>query len=289
VRGDARSGFILVAVLGVTALIAALIGAVSLLVRSAVDGVRAGSDDLALAGLTRAGIELAGYQLYGLKTPFEALDGQQVRLDSGAVTLFVTDESGRIDLNGADPALLAGLARAAGLSALPPASFAARVADWRDGDDERSPGGAEAGDYASAGLDHRPQNDAFRSVADLRWLLGLSAGQAAALAKMSTIHNPEGKVNVLSAGRDVLLALPGMSPPTVDRILTMRRSPKASLARDVLSLLPDQQGSVKVEPGPSYRVRVEARLAGARARTAEVVLTASRTADSLAYVVEWAP
>ncbi len=125
-RRDSGAGFILVAVLGVTALIAALIGAVSLLVRSAVDGVRAGSDDLAFAGLTRAGIELAGYQLYGLKTPFETLDGQQVRLDSGVVTLFVKDESGRIDLNGADPALLTGLARAAGLSALPPASFAAR-------------------------------------------------------------------------------------------------------------------------------------------------------------------
>ena len=139
-RRDSGAGFILVAVLGVTALVAALIGAVSLLVRAAVDGARAGGDELALAGLTRAGIELAGYQLYGLKIPFVTLDGQQIRLDSGAVTLFVTDESVKIDLNGADPALLAGLARAAGLSALPPASFASRVADWRDADDERSRG-----------------------------------------------------------------------------------------------------------------------------------------------------
>lgn len=286
-RRDSGAGFILVAVLGVTALIAALIGAVSLLVRSAVDGTRVGSDDLAFAGLTRAGIELAGYQLYGLKTPFETLDGQQVRLDTGVVTLFVKDESGRIDLNGADPALLAGLYRAAGLSALAPTSFASRVVDWRDPDDERSRGGAETADYATAGLDQRPQNDAFRSVDDLRWLLGLSLGHAAMLAKVSTVHNPEGKLNVLSASRDVLLALPGISPPAVDRILAMRRSPRNSLAQDVMSLLQTQQDLLKVEPGPSYRVRVEARLNSGRTKPVEVVLTLSQGGESLFYVVEW--
>ena len=263
-KRESRAGFILVAVLGVMALVAALIGAAALLVRSAVDGARAGGDDLAFAGLARAGVELAGYQLYGLKAPFETLNGQQVRLDAGAITLFVTDESGRIDLNGANPALLAGLYRAVGGSALPPESFAARASDWRDGDDERGAGGAERADYAAAGLDHRPQNDAFRSVDDLRWLIGLGPGQAAALAKLSTVHNPDGKVNVLSAGREVLLALPDIAPPTVDRILALRRSPKEALAQEVMALLGKQQEVVKAQPGPSYRVRVEARRDGAR-------------------------
>lgn len=284
---DGRDGFILVAVLGVMALIAALIGAVSLLVRSAVDGAGAGSDDLAFAGLTRAGVELAGHQLYGLKVPFDAIDGQQVRLDAGLVTLLVTDEGGRIDLNGASPALLAGLVRSAGLSALQPASFAARVVDWRDENNERSLGGAEAADYAVAGLDHRPQNDAFRVVGDLQWLLGLRPGQAAALARLATVHNPEGKVNVLSASREVLLALPDITPPMVDRILTMRRTPTGSLAGDVMALLGGQRDVVKVEPGPSYRIRVEARLDAARAKSVEVVLTASRSDAALYHVLEW--
>ncbi len=47
----AREGFILVAVLGVLALLAGLVGAVSVLVRSAVDSARIVSDDLSLEGL----------------------------------------------------------------------------------------------------------------------------------------------------------------------------------------------------------------------------------------------
>lgn len=283
----AREGFILVAVLGVLALLAGLVGAVSVLVRSAVDSARIVSDDLSLEGLVQAGIEIAGYQLYGLKLPFDRINAQQVRFDAGLVTLFVTDESGKIDLNGASPSVLAGAYRAVGLSTLPAAAFAARITDWRDEDDERTNGGAEAPEYEAAGLDYRPQNDAFRSVDELQWLLGLAPAQAAVLAPLMTVHNPDGKVNVLSASREVLLALPGLNPPTVDRILEIREKRTDAGAPDLMPLLPAQKDFVKLEPGPSYRVRIEARNRNARVKSVEVVLTPSRRRDALYYVVEW--
>jgi len=283
----AQDGFILISVLGVMALLAALVGALSLTVRPAVERARAGGDDLALQALVRAGVEIAGYQLYGLKLPGGRIDGQGVRLDAGLLTLSVTDESGKVDLNGADPALLAGVYGAAGLSALSPAVFAARVADWRDDDDERSAGGAEAADYAAAGLAHRPQNEAFRSVDDLQWLLGLQPAQVAALSPLVTVHNPDGKLNAMSATRGALLALPGLAPGVADRVIAARARPGEAAADDVSRLLQAQQAFVKTEPGPSYRVRIEARLRNARTKTVEAVLTPSQSADALYYVVGW--
>lgn len=280
-----REGFILISVLGVMALMAALVGALSMLVRPLVERARVGGDDLALTALVRAGVELAGYQLYGLKRPAGQVDALQVRLDAGVVTLFVSDESGRIDLNGADPALLAGAYRAAGLNALPAASFAARVIDWRDEGDERMAGGAEASDYAAAGLAHRPQNDVFRSVDDLEWLHGLAPAHAAVLAPLLTVHNPDGKLNVLAASRQALATLPGADPTLVERILALRS--KTSDGAEILSLLQNQQAFVKVEPGPSYRVRIEARHRTSRLKSVEAVLTRSASADALYYVVDW--
>lgn len=286
-RRQAREGFILISVLGVMALLAALVGALSMMVRPAVERARAGGEDLALTALVRAGVELAGYQLYGLKLPANQIDAQQVRLDAGVLALSVTDESGKIDLNGSDPAFLAGAYRAAGLSALPPSSFAARVIDWRDEDDERSAGGAEAPDYTAAGLNHRPQNDAFRSVDELGWLQGLLPAHVAALAPLVTVHNPDGKLNVLSASREALLAVPGVSATLVDRVMALRQKPDNAGATEILSLLQAQQAFVKVEPGPSYRVRIEARHAGSRVKTVEAVLAPSQSSDALYYVVGW--
>lgn len=285
-RAD-RQGFILISVLSIVALLSALVGSISMLTRSAVDGAQNAGEELSLRALVKAGTELAGYELYGLRLPAERIDTQQVRLDAGTVTLFVTDESGKIDLNASPPALLAAAYQAAGLSALSPATFAARVADWRDEDDEPVAGGAEAADYKAAGLDYRPQNDEFRSVGDLRWLLGLSPEHVAALAPLLTVHNPAGKVNVLSAPREVLLALPGVDAAAAERIITARASRTEAALAMLQQLLQAQQDFIKLEPGPSFRVRIEARTRNARTKTVEAVLTPSRGDDALYYVVEW--
>ncbi len=76
---DGRGGFILVAVLGVMALLASLLGGTTVLVRAAFEGVQAKSDDLALDGLVQAGLDLAAYELYGLKLAPAQIDGQEIR------------------------------------------------------------------------------------------------------------------------------------------------------------------------------------------------------------------
>lgn len=286
VRGSARDGFILVAVLGVMGLLAALAGVTALLVRSAVDGARTGRDDLVLDALVRAGVELGAYELYALKLPPERIDGQQIRLDDGVVTLFVTDEGGKIDINGSDPALLASVYRNAGLAAMPAEDFAGRVVGSRDRPDERtarlnaeeSPAGAQG---------QQAQNDAFRSVEDLQWLPGVAPEDVARLAGAFTVHNPAGRVNVRNASREVLLALPGVSAGTVEQIAALRGLPPDQSTPRLTQLLQKQQQFVRTEPGPTYRLRVEVRRGASARRSAEVAVTRSRSPDALYHVVEW--
>ena len=105
-RGGRKDGFILVAVLGIMALLLSLAGGTALLVRSAINGVHGTADDLKLEALVRAGIDLAGHELFDLKLPTARIRDQRIDLDGGTITLFASDESGLIDLNGPIPSCL---------------------------------------------------------------------------------------------------------------------------------------------------------------------------------------
>lgn len=278
-----RDGFILVAVLGVMALMASLVGGTALLVRAAFDGARANADDLALDGLVRAGLDLAAHQLYGLRIPAELIEGQEIRLDSGIIRLSITDESGRIDLNGADPVLLAAACEAAGCRSLTPMAFAAKVVAWRDRNDAATASRPIDLDNPSAG--HR--KDGFGSVEELSRVAGLSAADLAALRPFVTVGNPTGKINLLSAPPAVVLALPDMRTDLVTQVLALRRQPGPKAAERITRLLSRQQNLVTVRGGPSYRVRIEARRGAGAARTAEIVITRAPAKLAPFFIVAW--
>lgn len=280
-----RDGFVLVAVLGVMALMASLLGGTTVLVRAAFEGVQAKSDDLALDGLVRAGLDLAAYELYALKLPPALIDGQEIRLDSGTVTLSVSDEAGRIDLNGADPALLAAVYRAVGGRSLRPEDFSAKVVAWRDRYEPRDGQGAPAAPRQPDGGARPHRREGFRTVGELRWLPGIGAAEAEALAPLLTVNNPGGKVDVTSAPLPVLLALPGMQPPLAQQILALRRRPDGP--ERILSLLKAQGDVVATRGGGAHRIRLEARRGAGAARRAEAVITRAPSKLAPYFVVEW--
>lgn len=276
---DRRAGFILVAVLGVMALLASLMGGTTLLVRAAFEGAQAKSDDLALEGLLRAGLDLAAHELYGLRLPPALIEGQEIRLDTGTVTLSVSDEAGLIDLNGADPALLAAAYRAVGGRSLRPEDFAARVVAWR----ERY---APKGDVPQIDESRRPpRREGFRTVGELRWLPGITLAEAAALAGLVTVNNPGGRIDPASAPPAVLLALPGIRPPVVAQVLALRRRPGG--AERIAALLRPQEAFLAPRGGAAHRVRLEARSRTGGARRAEAVITRAPAKLAPYFVVEW--
>src|SRR5690606_37495032 len=81
-----------------------------------------------------------------------AVGGWECHLGSDRISIVISDEAGRIDLNTADVELINLLLMGLGLEKERSLQLAAAVLDFRDADDERHPGGAEAEDYRSLGL-----------------------------------------------------------------------------------------------------------------------------------------
>lgn len=285
-RRGGQDGFILVAVLGVMALMVSLVGGAALLVRSALGGVRATADDLRLDGLIRAGTELAAHELLDLKLPTARLREQRIDLDSGAVTLTAGDESGRIDLNWSDPVLLAGAYRAAGLTTLRPEDFAARVVRWRDR--YEAPAAADPARISLAAKPVGRGKDGFRTVAELAWLPDVSEADAAVLARLVTVDNVQGRVNAREASPEVLAALPDMTASLVAQVLALRRAPDAQFDERLKALLPRQQALLTATRGSAFRVRVTARAGGA-VRTVTLTLARAPTREAPYFVTAWEP
>lgn len=289
VRSRRDAGFVLVAVLAVTALLAAMVAAVALVSRQGLDSMAVEIEDLGGDALLRAGLEVAAWQLVTLGERPDGIDGQLVRLDGGTVTVFVLPNGGWVDLNASDPVLIEAAYRASGLRAMRPDAFVDRVLDWKDADSDPRERGAEADAYAEAGLGFRPSNDAFRRVDDLRYVLGVRPADAEALARYFTVHNPKGTINLFEAPREVLELVPGFRRQQVERVLRLRTRRTSQVAAQLMQVVPSASNLVNADLRPErvVRIRVEARPTRGAARTAEVVLMPDPVGREPFRVLEW--
>jgi general secretion pathway protein K len=100
--------------------------------------------------------------------------------------------------------------------------FAQSISDWKDADDLHRARGAELDGYLSADAPILPSNGRLRDVREIRWLLGMTPSLYARIApSLSTVGS--GRINLRSASRPVLLALPGMTEEAVAWVLRVRR------------------------------------------------------------------
>ena len=95
-----------------------------------------------------------------------------VLLDQAQIAVTLTDEASRMDLNQAQPILLAGLFRQLGVADDQANIYAARIVDWRDEDDQaQKNGGAERAAYRAVGRVDGPRNGPFIHPAELALVL----------------------------------------------------------------------------------------------------------------------
>lgn len=99
---------------------------------------------------------------------------QRVELFDRTIDVRIEHEAGRVDLNATEAPLLTAVFVAGGIDAQQAETFAARIIDWRDADDERTVGGAERSDYELAKIGYEPRNGPFESVGELQQVSGLN-------------------------------------------------------------------------------------------------------------------
>jgi len=203
------------------------IGAAVTLAALASGTVRQGRDTVAVATIALESAQARAAAEAGVATALAALTRgvpapgapaaapgdapQRTRFEGFDVTMRVSLERGRVDLNRAPPAMLALAARAAGAAA--PQAFAAAVVARRS---------------AAAGLSWRVAPKAFDSVAAARPLAEPAAWDA--LAALLTVHGdaaPDALAAPPALAR-ALLAPPGAARPgpgDVVRVVAMARRP----------------------------------------------------------------
>ncbi len=245
-----QRGVALLVVLWACTLLAVLLGGYAMLART--EGLQARyafaqtqAHYAAEAGIARA--------IYALQDPQPAQrwipDGRPYTFTYGAATVQVAviDESGKVDLNAAAPAVLTGLFTAAGMEPRAAQVLTDRVVAWRS---FRSTVGPDPGDaaYASAGLDYGPRHGPFASIEELRMVLGIPAPVYRTIAPQVTLWSGRDAPNPATAPPLALAAIPGMDAAHIAQ---------AQQARDAL----DPATAMASGGGVTHSIRSQATLA----------------------------
>ena len=148
--------------------------------------------------------------------------------DGVPVRVEMRDESAKIDVNTASDALLHGLFVSVGANDDQANSLVDAVIDWRDTDSLKRLHGAEEADYKAAGLPYRPANAPFQAIEELQLVLGMRPEIFRRIAPSITVFSHQAGVNPQIASRDVLIAIPGLTPELVDDYIARRDDARAS-------------------------------------------------------------
>lgn len=214
------------------------------------------------------------------------------RFADADLRIAIVSEHGRIDLNAAPDALIRQVAARA-LDGLSPSegvtadSVADSILDWRDGDKTRRPAGAEDPDYRVAGRLYGAADQAFISVSELALVQGIPLDVYRELSKYFTVHTRASRVDPQAASRDVLLAIPGLSPEAVESYLQQRESVEEGASRRVpLDLLAAGTGYLSRTRPTIYAILAEARVPGGAVARSGVVIRLARSRQSPYLVLQ---
>ena len=214
------------------------------------------AEALADAGVHRAFYEL---QIPVMSPESWKADGRTHlwEFQDAVIQVTVSDEAAKIDINTANNELLKALFRYAGLDEEGGVALLDAVLDWRDDDSLRRPHGAEAEDYAAAGLAYTPTNGRFRSIGELRQVLGVTDGLYKRMEGLITAYSDKPGFNSAIASREMLLLMPGADPVQVDAFVAARET---ILAGQPKPIFPQAQ-PFHSDDSKVYSIQAVARLA----------------------------
>ncbi|HEV2676267.1 MAG TPA: hypothetical protein VGV37_17210 [Aliidongia sp.] len=224
---DDESGFALVSVLAIVAVLAILVTGFAL----------ASRHSLALSRNTVEGAEARAHAEAGVSLALaHLLDPDPTRrwntngsphvltFDGSAMTVVLQDEAGKADLNWAPLEIIGGLLTGLGI----PGDTAQGIIDAVAA--RRMAGilpDAPPGDLSSAALLGGPRlrdlaAAPFRLVEDLKALPGVGQDEFDRARPFLTVYSQSQRIDPASAPRSVLLALPGMAPLDADAVIAAR-------------------------------------------------------------------
>ncbi len=253
------------------------------LARNALDSARA--EALADAGVYRGIQELLllanerRWRADGTVYPFE--------FDGGIVGIAIQDEGGKIDLNRGRDEHLRGLFLLAGVDAPDAAALVDAIADFRDEDDLRRLNGAEDRDYQADGLPYGAKDRPFEAVDELRQVKGMTHELYERVAPYLTVYSGRQQIDLLTAPRQVLRAVPGIGAGEVEALLAARARIDGPIPREPLPVPVVARKTFAMSEKLPYTVRAEAQTQNGAAFVREAVVEVTRGADPAFRFLAW--
>ena len=115
---------------------------------------------------------------------------------------------------------MTGLFVALGLADEDARRMADRIGDFRDEDSETEPLGAEDAAYVDAGLPQGAADRPFAEESELLRVLDMTQSLYQQVRPYVTVYSGSEGIDVTRAPRPVLEALPGITPPVVEALVT---------------------------------------------------------------------
>jgi type II secretory pathway component PulK len=293
----AQSGVALLAVLWLTVALTFIGMATAQLVRTEVEAVSNQLDSQRAYYLARGGIETAIYSIEHsaikppdpdvLPQPSEFAPGRRwlaYQFESGAATVAVMSESGKLNVNVIPDEQLAALFLALGLPPDRSIELAAAIKEWR------APRASDIDTpldlfYANSPEPYTARHAALNYADELLPVRGMTRdlffgrtihdsqtwSKAPDLSDLLTTQAAGPWVNPNYAAREVLQTLPGWSADIAAEVVAARERAPFRSADDLQNLVPESSGSAQFAPltfndGPLYTLTATGFLPGSRVR-----------------------
>jgi len=283
-RPQRQKGVALILVMWVLALIGVLLGSFALMARTENLESRHMFDTTSARYDAIAGVELALAQLRN-PDPMQrwVADGRPYEFpyEGATVKVEITNESGKIDLNVADSATLMALFQSIGLDLGAAEAMSDAIQDWRDADQQVRPHGAEAPQYAAAGLDYGPTNLPFQTVAEVQQVLGMNYEIYKKIEPAITVYSGTRTPNAAYAPYEALMAIPGMTQPLAQQIIATRQAMPPGTTGAIEGLtLPGGAAIMASGGGLTYSIKSKATLPNGVSITFDATIRAGGVSTS---------
>lgn len=217
-------GFVLVAVLWITSLLAAMSLSIVIAARSHALRTRNVVGKEMVQGVADGLVRLEAFRLANRQyREGAARPAEQVCSWEGRATAWISirDQAGLVDLNTAAPELMRKLLEGLGLPAAQAAALQQAIADFRDEDGVTETGAAEPATYP--GKTFGPKNRAFAAVEELDQIPGVTEELRARISPYVTVHSQQPGIDVTAAPAELLRIL--KEPPAPASALPSARTP----------------------------------------------------------------
>lgn len=232
-----RDGIALIMVLWVLTILMVLVLSFTYMTRTETDAAMSFRDGVAGKFLAEAGIQRGIMELFYRQNDPQTEENEvwrrdgtpyRVKTDNGGCLVSITDESGKVDINRAPEVILRGLFRGLGLEDEDADIIVDSILDWKDADDLHRLHGAESDYYMSLPNPYKAKNAGFETLEELIMVRGMTPDilygnrEKRGAIDLLTVNSKTGKINLNTAPREVLLAIPGITSETADEIIISR-------------------------------------------------------------------